>query len=72
MAGHHKGGEVSPEDPASQQYRVQRLLPPGAHSMGESPVQAWSPLTYIMGKESALKTASALRQNSGSQGMRCS
>lgn len=28
MAGHHKGGEVSPEDPAPQQYRVQRLLPP--------------------------------------------
>ena len=35
MAGHYKGGEVSAEDPAPQQYRVQRLLPPWAHSMGE-------------------------------------
>lgn len=28
MAGHYKGGEVSAKDQASQQYRVQRLLPP--------------------------------------------
>lgn len=38
MAGYYKGGEVSPEDPAPQQYRIQRLLPPWAHSMGKSPV----------------------------------
>lgn len=38
MAGHYKRGEVSPEDPAPQQYRIQRLLPPWAHSMGKSPL----------------------------------
>ena len=38
MAGHYKRGEVPPKDPAPQQYRIQRLLPPWAHSMGKSPV----------------------------------
>lgn len=42
MAGHHKGGEVPPKDPAPQQYRIQRLLPPWTHSMGESCVHALS------------------------------
>lgn len=38
MAGYYKGGQVSPEDPAPEQYRVQRMLPPRTHGMGKSPV----------------------------------
>lgn len=51
MAGHHKRGEVPSEASAPQHYRVQRLLPEGAHSMGKGTCACFSSVCVIQCRE---------------------
>lgn len=41
MAGHHQGGAVPTEAPASQYHSVPGLLPEGAHGLGELALCLW-------------------------------